>query len=114
MGLRAQHDGVTLVGRGGEREVLSSFVEDDRPLLTVCLIDGPPGAGKTALFDYALRESAAGAPVVLRALPASAESALPYVGLNDLLAEVDFESMALAAAQTQALSVLLQREFTKE
>jgi len=103
-------DDLTLVGRGDERELLSAFVNDDRSVLTVCLIDGSPGTGKTTLFDYALRESAATEPVVLRALPVSAESALPYVGLNDLLAEIDIETTGLPVAQAKALGLMVQRE----
>ncbi|HUR17049.1 MAG TPA: AAA family ATPase, partial [Candidatus Limnocylindrales bacterium] len=98
----------TLIGRRDEQNELKSVVTDrDAPMLAR-LIDGPPGAGKTALLGYVLQEATRSGAVVMRMAPAAAESSLPYAGLGDLFDGVSAERLAdLPAAQQRALGAAL-------
>ncbi|WP_028060239.1 helix-turn-helix transcriptional regulator [Candidatus Solirubrobacter pratensis] len=76
-----------LVGRSGECARLDRLLADAKAgQSAVLLLRGAPGAGKTALLDYAA-ESAEGYTVV-RAVGAEWEMELPFAGLHQLCGEL--------------------------
>ena len=104
-----------LIGRDDEQHDLQGVVTDGRSSLLARLIDGPPGAGKTALLSYAMESATASGATVLRISPAAAESALPYSGLGDLLNPLGAERLAaLPSPQYAALRAALVDEGTEE
>lgn len=56
---------------------------------SVLVVTAPPGAGKSHLFERAIRLAAGSGARVLRSAPTAAEVSLPYAALGDLLAPVD-------------------------
>jgi DNA-binding CsgD family transcriptional regulator len=70
-------------------------------------LDGEPGIGKTTLFEHAVGDAKARGYRVLAARPTSAESALSFVGLTDLLAGVHEVFLELPSPQRKALEVAL-------
>ncbi len=98
-----------IVGREPELELLRGFVtgEDDR---RVVVLNGPPGIGKTTLWEAAVEAAAGGTTRVLTARPSDAEARLAFAALIDLLDGVEHgELEALPAPQLEALEVALLR-----
>ncbi|MGI8929403.1 MAG: ATP-binding protein, partial [Candidatus Limnocylindrales bacterium] len=97
-----------LIGRREERQDLAAFVADQGGPASVRFIEGPPGAGKTALFDYAVDEAESRSLRVYRASPAEAEASLPYAVLGDLFSDVPVSLLdALPSLQRRALESAL-------
>ncbi len=81
--------------------------------LSVLLLQGSPGMGKTALWTAAVARAARGGCRVLRSRPAEAEARLAFSSLSDLLADVSPDHLrALPAPQCQALEAALLRAGT--
>jgi DNA-binding CsgD family transcriptional regulator len=99
----------TVFGRRDERRRIDDFVTRVGNEPVTLVVEGDPGIGKTALFDYLLsRLPATARPLVARCVPADATSS--YVGLGDLVGAVDQAGFAaLPAPQRHALEVILHR-----
>ena len=108
-GPRAVGDAADLVGRGPElTRVLRWCREDGAPTL---LLEGPPGLGKTTLWEAAIDRLRAEGVLVLSSAPTEAESRLSYSGLVDLLAAViEDVRTALPPPQARALAIALRLE----
>jgi DNA-binding CsgD family transcriptional regulator len=85
-----------IVGRDAELQRVWSFLahEDDRRAL---LIEGEAGAGKTTLWQAAVRECRKRGRRVLECSPTVPESTLSFTGLGDLLTPVLEEALPLLA-----------------
>ncbi len=99
-----------LIGRDQELEELERFL-DGGPERTLVLA-GPPGIGKTTVWEAGLAVAARHGHRVLVTRSSSEESGLGYAGLADLLDGVDLgQVQPLAAPQRRSLDVaLLRRE----
>lgn len=98
-----------VVGREHELERLAEFVAGVASE-NVLVIDGEPGIGKTTLWEGALGLASRRDVRVLRARPTTAETALPFATLTDLLEPVEDDVWAeLPAPQRGALAVALLR-----
>jgi DNA-binding CsgD family transcriptional regulator len=96
-------------GREPELMALRSFVAEERRSGAV-LMTGPPGVGKTALWDAGLTMARASGRLVLAARPAGTEAGMAFAGLIDLCDRVGPEVLAgLPAPQRSALEVALLR-----
>ncbi len=96
------------IGREDELAGLHAFMAGettDRGLIFV----GPPGAGKTTLWEAGVALARATSAMVLIGRAAEAEGALPFAGLSDLLSAVDLAALELPVPQRRALEVALQR-----
>jgi DNA-binding NarL/FixJ family response regulator len=97
-----------LVGRVEEKRALANIVDPTHDGRRICLVDGPAGAGKTALFDYATQVAAERGATILRAAPAAAEASLPYAALVDLFATVPLNVVdRLPSVQQRAVRATL-------
>jgi DNA-binding NarL/FixJ family response regulator len=96
-----------LVGRERELRALAEFLEGPPGTL---VLEGEPGIGKTVLWRHALREAEARGHRVLQSEPAASETALPLIGLRDLLGGAVDELGTLPPPQRRALDVALLRE----
>ncbi|NUS54557.1 MAG: AAA family ATPase, partial [Streptomycetaceae bacterium] len=72
-----------MVGRDGERELLSAFVTADTGRALV--LRGEAGVGKSALLDHAASVAASHRYEVIRAAGVEAEAELPFAGLHQLV-----------------------------
>ncbi len=77
----------TVVGRDQELAAIDAFLERSRSAPGVLLIEGEPGAGKTALLEAALDVTTSGV-CVLWSRPVEAETRYAFSGLADLLGGV--------------------------
>jgi DNA-binding CsgD family transcriptional regulator len=96
------------IAREEELARLRDFIDGattDRGLVFV----GPPGVGKTTLWEAGVALAKATPAAVLVGRAAEAECALPFAGLSDLLAGVDLAALELPIPQRRALDVALQR-----
>lgn len=101
-------DAVAVAGRRSPRSVLAGFLQEARHGPRALVVEGEAGMGKTVLWREAL--SAAAGMQVLVSMPTQAESALPFAGLSDLLADVPARCTgALPEAQRLALDIALCR-----
>ena len=101
-----------IVGRDAERALLVRFLDvldaDDRAGAVAAILTGPAGIGKTALWEWTLKQAADLGYLVLASRAGSAEAQLPWVGLTDLLRTVDERVLAgLPPPQRQALRVAM-------
>jgi predicted ATPase len=96
-----------LLCRERELAAIAAFLTaaEERPARLT--LDGEPGIGKTTIFEHAVGEAKARGYRVLAARPTSAESALSFVGLTDLLAGVYEVFPELPTPQRKALEVAL-------
>jgi DNA-binding CsgD family transcriptional regulator len=95
-----------LVGRSREIEVLRRALADAREGRgRALLLTGPPGIGKTALLEAAVREGDGFR--VLRARALESESGLAFAGLSDLVKPVLERLPSVPAAQRAALRAAL-------
>ncbi|MDP8905596.1 MAG: AAA family ATPase [Chloroflexota bacterium] len=94
-----------VIGREQELRQLLAFL-DGRP--GALLLDGPPGIGKTTLWQRGVDEASHRSFRVLRATPRSSELELSLAGLGDLLSPfVESVLPALPAPQRRALASAL-------
>jgi DNA-binding CsgD family transcriptional regulator len=96
-----------LLGRERELLTLAGFLSSAQAGPAAVALDGEPGIGKTTLFGYALEDARARDYEVLCSRPTSAEQALSFVGLTDLLAGVHHVFPDLASPQRRGLEVAL-------
>lgn len=100
----------TLYGRVDELAKLVAFLDAVSSHPGILVIQGEAGAGKTTLFEAALRAARERAYRVLVARPAGAEARLSFAALRDLLEPIyDEVSGALPTPQREALDVALLR-----
>ena len=97
-----------LVGRDAELLALEAWLDDAQALPSTVIIEGDPGAGKTAVFRATVAAAKARSFRVLEAVPAEPEAGLANSGLIDLVGPVAPEALAkLPAPQAAALGVAL-------
>ena len=98
-----------IVAREPELAALDAFLAGDRRAL---LIAGPPGIGKTTLWETGIARAQERGDQVLAARPSDAEARLSFTALIDLFDGVGADTLGgLPAPQAQALEVaLLRRE----
>jgi AAA ATPase domain len=98
-----------IVGREAEVVALGAFVGAEAPRRALCLI-GPPGAGKTTLWEAGIALAREQGLLVLSAQPSGAEAELSFAALIDLCEEIDAAALsAVPAPQRSALEVALLR-----
>lgn len=110
-GVRVLSGGAALPGRRGECERLHQVLDAARSgSATALLLTGEAGIGKTALLDWMATEAAGFR--VLRTVGASAELAVPYAALYDLLVPIFGFRASLPPIQSAALAGALALEAT--
>lgn len=110
--LPSAHSGEPL-GRAAEQAVVERFLHDvaegDAPRALV--VSGQAGIGKTTVWRAALAEASRRGLTILRAGAAETEVSLAYVGLGDLLRDVEPALVdALPAPQRRAIRVATLQE----
>lgn len=100
-------DAQGLLGREQELAAVSRFLAtiEERP--AALALEGEPGIGKTVVVRHALAEGRRHGYRVLSIRPTSAESALSFVGLTDLLSDTHELFADLPSPQRRALEVAL-------
>ena len=99
-------DRTVLVGRSTERAALRAALDDARRGRgRAVVLRGPPGIGKTALLEDAVRDAEAFR--VLRTRSTESEAGLAFAGLSDLVAPVLERLPAVPAPQRAALRAAL-------
>ena len=106
----------TIVGREIELASLASFVDEVAAGPSGLLLEGPPGVGKTTLWEAGRERARDAGHRVLSARPAEVETAFSYAALGDLLLEHVEETLdLLPGPQRRALEVaLLMKEADAE
>lgn len=100
-----------IVGRTMELGSLARFVEDVAAGPSGVLLEGPPGVGKTTLWEAGRELARHAGHRVLSARPAEVETAFSYAALGDLLLEHVEETLdVLPPPQRRALEVALLRK----
>jgi DNA-binding CsgD family transcriptional regulator len=100
-----------IVGRTNELSIVDGFLADAAEEPTGLLIEGEPGIGKTTLFDELLRLARERSYPILLCRSARSEMDLSYVGLMEVLREIDDEVVrALPSPQARVLNLILRRE----
>ena len=77
-----------LVGRGAECAAIRATLVAPGLATSALLLTGDAGIGKTALWEWAVAQSAAAGSRVLLSRASVAEARLPWVGVTDLLRDV--------------------------
>jgi hypothetical protein len=99
-----------VVGRAVELAAVERFVERAAVGLSVLVLDGEPGIGKTTIWEAALDIAERAGFRILRSRSARAELGLTLGGLTDLFDEIDEGVLrALPDPQRHALEVALLR-----
>ena len=98
----------SVFGRAGEQVTLVATLEDGLRAPAAAVLEGPPGIGKTTLWEDAVAAAEARGYTVLRARPAAVEQQLAYCGLADLLEPIA-NDVSLPVPQRHALDVALMR-----
>lgn len=99
-----------VVGRAIEIEAVEAFLDRAAGRLTLLVLDGGPGIGKTAIWEAALESARDRGFRTLQTRPAQAEHGLALAGLTDLFERVDETVLRrLAGPQRHALEVALLR-----
>lgn len=80
--------GAPIIGRERELREIDALLADGAQRRAL-LLEGEPGIGKSRLWDIGVERARDQGLTILRARPAEAESALPYVALNDLVEPLD-------------------------
>ena len=100
-----------LVGREEELAILRRFTEAPDDGGAVLVLEGPPGIGKTTLWEAGLAAAQEGGYRVLSSRAATPELQLSLDGLSDLLDGCEDEALApLPEPQRRALAVALVLE----
>jgi DNA-binding CsgD family transcriptional regulator len=98
-----------VVGREQELSRLASFLDGSGPARAL-VIEGGAGAGKTTVWEAAIRRARLRGLRVLAARPSGAEAGLSFAALTDLLVGVDVARLeGVPAPQRRALDVALLR-----
>ena len=97
-----------LVGRDREIAALEDFLRTGGP--TGLVLTGEPGAGKSALWEYAAALAGEHGAVVLRATPGESETRHSFGVLHDLFRDTDLDEHRLRAPVREALAAVLLRE----
>jgi len=95
---------VALVGRSAELAVLGSAIGQAHGAGTALLLRGEPGAGKTALLDWAAGRAAQAGLRVLRATGVEQESELAFATLHQILCPLLDRIDELPPAQQRMLN----------
>ena len=99
-----------VVGRRRELELVERFVTRELELAEALAIKGPPGIGKTTVWQAGLKLARAAGRRLLVAQPTGAEASLSFAGLVDLLTAVEDALLSdLPSPQRRALSAALLR-----
>src|SRR5512132_2344141 len=98
-----------MVGREAEVGVLHRFLDDESPARALVLT-GPPGVGKTTLWEAGISAARERGLRVLSAQPSGAEAELSFAALIDLCDGVGADALtSVPAPQRAALEVALLR-----
>jgi hypothetical protein len=101
---------VSVVGRTRELAAVERFLAESAADAGTLVVDGPPGIGKTALWDRALQLASEQGWSLLSTRSAQPEVRLTYVALSDLLSGVPRTALGhLAEPERRALDVALLR-----
>jgi DNA-binding CsgD family transcriptional regulator len=105
-----------IVGRERELRSVASFVADVAAGPCGVILEGPPGVGKTTLWEAGRALARDAGHRVLSSRPAEVETAFAYAALGDLLLEhIDEALDVLPPPQRRALEIaLLRREAVGE
>lgn len=99
-----------VIGRRSELDAIACFLGGVPGGPSGLLIDGEAGIGKTTLWKEALAAAHRDAFRVLSCRPAQSDAALPYLGLDELFAQVPESVLAeLPLPQRRSLEVALLR-----
>ena len=101
-----------LVGRDREIAALDEFLGAGRPDGLVLV--GEPGAGKSALGEYAADLAVDSGAVVLRATPGEGEERRSFGVLHDLFRATDLDAHHLRGPVRDALAAVLLREVVSD
>lgn len=89
----------SLVGREDEVDTLRSFLLGDGLGAEAVVLEGPAGIGKTSIWRAGVDGARAAGIRVLVSRPSLQDSMLGFVGIADLLDEVDLESLEQVPAE---------------
>ena len=99
-----------VVGRRRELELVERFLTRDLERAKALAIKGPPGIGKTTVWQAGVELAQTAGRRLLVARPTGAEASLSFAGLVDLLAPVDDALLSdLPSPQHRALAAALLR-----
>src|SRR6188472_986975 len=100
-----------VLGREGDVETLTAFLDAVREGPTGFVVEGEPGIGKTTLWEAGVAAAGERGYRVLTCRPAGSEVQLSYAALGDLLEPVLAETLEeLPPPQRRALEVALLLE----
>jgi hypothetical protein len=97
----------SLIGRDGDLEYITAFVDQAAASGGALLLSGEAGVGKTVLLDAAAAHAESAGSRVLRAAGAEFEGAVSFAGLNQLLRPLLGQARGLSTAYRRALAVAL-------
>lgn len=101
--------GTETIARESELSQLRGFVLGEAPERAL-VMSGPPGVGKTTLWEAAVSMAREGGLGILRARAAEAETSMPFATLSDLFDGVGAEILArIPTPQQRAIDVALLR-----
>ncbi len=113
IGLPALHARRFLIGRDEDVATLEAFISGTPEGFALLVLDGEAGIGKTSLWEAGIGVADDAGIQVMTAHPSPAESALSFVGLNDLVEKVHASVWAeLPLPQRSALEAALARSAT--
>jgi len=102
-----------LFGRDHDLASIGAFLSEIGEGFSVLALEGEAGIGKTTLWEAALNAAADGLHTLV-ARPSQAETALSFVGLNDLLSSLDEDTWSeLPRSQRWVLDAALARTETE-
>ena len=106
----ATTEAVGAIGRDTELAAIAGFLHGLSDGVSLLVLEGEPGIGKTTLWSAGVATARAHSFTVLASRPTQSESDLPYLGLGDLLAAVSDDVLGgLPAPQRRSLEIALLR-----
>ena len=100
-----------IISRQPELRGIHDFIERIPTGANVLVIEGPPGMGKTTLWQAGIDDAVDRTWRILTARPTDAEATFAYAGLSDLLESIYEDALPrLPAPQQRALGVALLRQ----